>query len=486
MKNSLLLLLCILSYNSISQTLIYWETEISVADGTIYGNVRPRISLAANGIPVVLFGKSSNGSLHTARLNGTSFSTPVDIHPVSMETYLTSWTGPDLASKGDTLIAVFKAQPIETGHVYSVRSTNGGITWSDTIRTDSHTNGGAAWMPSLDMDEIGNPSVIYMAHDPVMINPRYVVTHSNDQGQSYQQEMEITASIPQEACDCCPAEYVIDGSNHAMLYRNNDNNIRDIYAVYSDNDGVSFNQNANVDNLNWSIFSCPSTGPHALFNNGNLISVYASKASGSNRVYISETSLNPIFSFGSRTMMTPPLNSNGFQNYPRISGENDTIVMVWQEGETSNPEIFSALTTSGSISEMLTTKALVNINTTGSQTNPDIVYANGKVHLVYQDSYTGDVIYKRGVIGTLNVSDNEIPELSIYPNPNTTGYFQIKTDSPSDINFQLTDAIGKEYPFEITISGSEIILNIENAQCGTYFLKTIKQDKQSTYLLLIK
>jgi hypothetical protein len=484
MKIYTLILLSLISSSSFSQTIIQWEPEIAVADGTLFGNVRPRIALAANDIPVVLFGKGPNGLLHTARMNGSIFSAPISILPPNFETYLASWTGPDLAAKGDTLIAVFKRLPMETGFVYSVRSTDGGNTWSDTIRTDSHTNGGVAWMPSLDIDENGNPSVIYMAHDPVMVNPHYVVTHSTDQGVSYQAEMEITSSIPDEACDCCPAEYVIDGTKHAMLYRNNDNNIRDIYAVYSDNDGITYSQNANVDQLNWSLLSCPSTGPHGIFNNEKLVTVYASRATGSYRVYISETTLSPSFTFSTRTSMTPPLNSNGSQNFPRISGENDTIVMVWQESETSNPEIYSAITTTGAVSELLSTKALVNTITTSSQTNPDVIYANGHVHVVYQDAYTGDVIYRKGSIGTLNTDEVIIPSLKIYPNPSKTGQFHLICDEPSALDFELTDAVGKICPFEMTTSGNEMKLHILDEQNGVFFLKTTYKGLGKTYMLV--
>jgi hypothetical protein len=483
MKRILQALIAFTPFLATSQSIIHWEPEISVADGSVYGNIRPRIAVAANGVPIVLFGKGPAGLLYTARLNGSVFDTPVTLLPGTMESYLASWTGPDIAAKGDTVIAVFKAMTMDDGHVYSVRSVDGGLTFSDTIRVDDHDLG-VAWMPSMDIDENGNPSVTYMAHDAAMTNPRYNVVHSTDQGLTYQAEMDITTTIAEEACDCCPAEYVIDGNQHALLYRNNDMNIRDIYAVYSEDDGLTYPESANVDQLNWSITSCPSTGPHGLFNNSKLITVYASRASGSYRVYLSETATAPNFAFENTTMMTPPLNTNGIQNYPRISGNNDTLVMVWQESETGNPEIFSAFTTTANTSEIISSKTMVNSSTSGSQTNPDVIYKNGKVHAVYQDALTGDVIYRQGTIGTVSLEENDLSQLTVYPNPTVDGTFAIDLNNMTNATFELRDALGNKCPFTVNQQNAKIQLGISNPNRGIYFLTVITENAQQTIKLI--
>jgi hypothetical protein len=465
-----------------SQSVISWGPEVIVADGATYGNVRPRIAITTDNIPVVIWGKGSAGDLYTARFNGSSFDTPVAILPANVDTYLTSWTGPDIAALGDTVIAVFKSLPVETGHVLTVRSTDGGITWSDTIRADSHNNGGVAWLPSLDIDENGNPSVVYMAHDPLWSIPRYVVTHSSDQGLSYQPEMNIAASIADEACDCCPAEYVIAGNQHALLFRNNASNIRDIYAVYSDDDGMTYAQTENVDQLNWNVSSCPSTGPDGIFNNGGLFTVYASRESGSYRVYLSQTDTNPTFSFASRSMMTPPLNTNGSQNFPRVDGKNDTIVMVWQESDPSNYEVFAGITTSANPAELVNSKGQVNISTTGTQSNPDVMYSNGIVHVVYQDSPTGSVIYRRGSISTLGLNENSHTKLNVYPNPNDNGVFRI-SGTPQSI--EVFDGSGKPLPFTTMQNGGGTILQLSNDLNGLFYLRITDKETVSVIKLIL-
>lgn len=467
-----------------SQYVIQWEPEINVADGSIYGNLRPRLALTLNDTPVVLFGKSSNGALSTARFNGVSFDSPILIHPPDVDTYLASWTGPDIASKGNLIVAVFKALPLENGHIYTVRSEDGGITWSDTIRTDSHLNGGMAWMPSMDMDENGNPSITYMAHDIFGTSPRYYVTHSNDLGVSYLSELDIAAAIADEACDCCPAEYVIQDNQHALLFRNNDANIRDIYAVYSEDDGSTYPQNTNVDNLAWLVNSCPSTGPHGIFNNGKLITTYSSRVSGASRIYITETATSPSLTFENRSMMTPPLSGSGIQNYPRISGQNDTIVLVWQESETSNNEIYSAISTNGNLIELLSSKSMVNTFTTGNQTNPDVKYANGKVHIVYQDSQSGDVIYRKGNIEPLGLLEKESLAISVFPNPGNGGKFILKGEHLAKMNFHLTNAIGETCQYSLVQLENDFVLVLNTDQKGIFYLTGELNGIENTIMLV--
>ena len=461
-----IILLLLIPFTGTSQHTIHWESEVVVCEGTIYGNLRPRLVLTADNTPLVVFSKGSTGKVFSARWTGSGFATPTDLLPNGESAYVATWTGPDVAAEGDTVVVVYKQNDLENGHVYTIRSTDGGITFSDTIRTDSHL-AGVAWLPSLEMDENGNPSVIYMAHDPIWVHPRYFVTHSLDQGLTYQPEMDIASSIPNEACDCCPAEYVIEGNQHALLFRNNASNIRDIYAIYSADDGVSYSGYTNVDQLNWNITSCPSTGPDGIFNNSDLYTVFASRASGNYRVYISSSSTSSGINFQSRTMMEPPVNVTGSQNFPRIDGSNDTIVMIWQESETSNSEIYASVTTSADVNELVSSKGMVNVSTAGAQSNPDIAYADGFVHAVFQDASTGNVIYRRGIIGVAGVSEQIPDPIDVYPNPNETGAYLLNGITEVIGVFDVT---GKAIDHELNTIDGQLMIELMNSEKGIYYL----------------
>lgn len=470
-------ILC-LSLNAFAQQTINWGPEISVADGTTYGNVRPRLALTTNDEPIVLFGKNGIGKLFVAKGNAGTFGTPVDILPANLGTYLANWTGADIAAKGDTIIAVFKALPFEDGNIYSVRSTDGGLTFSDTIRVDDHETG-RTFLPALTIDNNGNPIVDYMIFDGTDGNPRYVVAQSTDAGLTYGQRVVASSTVAGEACDCCPAEMVTDGTNQILLFRNNESNVRDIHAVRSTDGGATFPTATDMEELGWFITSCPSTGPHGIIMGDSLFTVAASRVSGSYRVYIGSGNLTGgNLSLVNQASPIPPNNNNGTQNYPRISGEGNTMVMVWEEKETSNPEVFCAVVNNGNINSFADYKARVNTVTTGVQTNPDIIYKNGFAHVVYQDAVSGDVIYRKGTVTAVaGTNESVFSAVTVAPNPSATGVFVLSGLSTEITRWSVTDLSGKavagslvnhvnglEITFDPAVGNGVYLLTIENQQ----------------------
>ncbi|MDX2362427.1 MAG: T9SS type A sorting domain-containing protein [Crocinitomicaceae bacterium] len=477
MRFTLTIIAVLLTACTFSQSGIVWGPEISVSDGTTYGNLRPRATIIGNDTPVVIYGRAGDGNLYTSRWNGSSFDTPVTLLPLSLSAYIANWTGPDIASQGDTIVAVFKLNPLETGNVYSVRSVDGGLTFTDTIRVDNHDTG-VAWMPSMDMDANGDPVVTYMAHDASWSNPRYVIANSSDAGVTYNPETEVTSAITGEACDCCPAEMVIEGQKQVMLFRNNDMNTRDIFGVLSTDGGATYPSTDNIDNLSWNVNSCPATGPHGIFNSDNLLMAYASAASGKYRVYVSSSTTVGALTFDNRVMMVEPDPANGTQNYPRISGIGDTVVMAWSETTSGNQNIYTSLSLSLTGADHLTnlssSKIMANTSTIGAQTVPEIIYKNGFVHLFYQDNESGDLIYRRGTIEDVTGIES-IPneDFSVYPNPSLNGVFNLP---PSTEVIGVTDALGNHVSFEIQTIDGALEIKINHSSKGMYFLSYLYGD----------
>jgi hypothetical protein len=453
---------------SFSQSNIVWEPEITVSDGGSYGNFRPRATIVNGDTPVVVYGKSGTENLFISKWNGSSFNTPISILPTGVSSYIADWTGPDIDSKGDTVIAVFKVEPTNTGHIYAVRSTNGGATFSDTIRVNQFDTG-IVWMPSMSIDDLGNPVITYMIHDDFnWTNPHYIIATSTDAGLTYTGETEVVSTIPGEACDCCPSEVIIKNQKQVLLFRNNENNIRDIFGVLSLDNGTTFPYGTGLDNLGWSIMGCPSTGPDGVYTGDDLIIAHASAAEGKYRVYLSLASTVSDLTFVSMTIMTPPAQGNDTQNFPRISGVNDTIVMAWEEKEMANKEIFCSVAIPGldPITSLTSFKEKANATTSGTQTNPEIIYKNGVVHLFYSDNNSGNLIYRRGVVnvglGLEAIYENTI----IHPNP-SNGSFNLSKNTEIKA---IVNASGLRVPFtRKTVSGKEVI-ELDNPVKGIYFM----------------
>ena len=467
-----------------AQHSIAWETEISVSDGNLYGNIRPRMTILENGSPAIIYGNTGDENLHISAWNGTSFNTPIQIVPSGMSSYIANWTGPDIESKGDTIIAVFKLNPAETGNVYSVRSVDGGATFSDTIRVDNLDNG-VAWMPSMGIDDNGNPVVTYMSHGASWSNPEYVIVHSDDAGLTYNPAQSVS-NVVGEACDCCPSEVIVEGQKQALLFRNNDANIRDIYAVFSNDGGTTFPYEQNIDSLDWLISSCPSTGPHGVFMNDTLYAVSMSKGGvGYSRIYVSSSNVADSILLEEKMVIPEPDPVYAIQNFPRISGENDTIVMTWQENVGNNTEIFYSLSATGAnhLTNLTTYKYIANDSTDGAQTAPDIRYKNGYVHLTFRDGLTGNIIYKRGQVQSNVGLSEQFNSIEFGPNPSQDGLFVFS----EDLEIQsLVNELGQSVSYSQNKTGTETQLQLNDNLHGNYFLTyRVSQSQLNTIKLVV-
>lgn len=459
-----LLATIILPQLTFAQPGIAWEPEIIVSDGAVYGKIRPRAALVGDE-PIVVYAGFGAENIFISRWNGTGFDTN-PVLPTGTSSYAATWTGPDIAAKGDTVIAVFKLNPSESGNVYVIRSVDGGQNFSDTIRVGNYT-GGNPWMPSLEIDDNGNPTVAIMIHDGQWANPRQALFHSNDAGLSFGPAEEISSNVPGEACDCCPSEVVIDGSHEVLLMRNNDNNIREVFGILSTDGGTSFPFTENVDQLNWNISQCPATGMDGYFLNDELFTTFSSRADGTYRVYVSRSDISSGLSMTERLSVPAP--TNGGQNYPTMSGANDTIVMAWEERIGTNKEIYYSLSVgSNPLNQLSTLKSQANATALGNQTNPDILYKNGYVHLFYQDDANGNVVYRRGrVTDVANITESNIQNVVISPNPSSNNRARI-TGIRSITSVVSLD--GKELRFQTSESKNQIELEILQKVNGVHFI----------------
>ncbi|MFK7784373.1 MAG: T9SS type A sorting domain-containing protein [Crocinitomicaceae bacterium] len=462
----------LISSIAMSQQGIIWELEVPVADGGLYGNIRPRLSLGNDDVPIVLLSKYGEGKLFVARGNGTSFDTPVGIVPSGMETYVASWTGPDISANGNNVVVAFKAQPIASGNIYAVYSSDGGLTFSDTIRVDNHDIG-RTWMPAIDMDENSNPYVTYMTFNASGGNERIAIAKSIDGGLTYEPQQAVTTSTPGVACDCCPPEILVKGQYQLALFRNNENNIRDTWGSLSTDFGATFNSTENLDDLGWQIFTCPATGPHGVIIGDSVYVASASQATGVYKTYVSSAGLSGGLNLTNVQLMNPPASPNDTQNYPRISGEGDTLVVVWEEKTGSNVDVWCSVTTDGNVQTLSNYKFKAHEDLLGLQGKPDVIYKNGYVHLVYQDLGSGDVIYKKGLIEDVtSISEELLGQINIFPNP-SEGIIQINGISMSNLSDHvLRDVIGNEVNYRIQPSTNNTVrIELEDDVAeGMYFI----------------
>lgn len=405
---------------------VTWQAPITVAASS-FGSTKPRVVLNAEGMPVVVFGKN-NGELYLSRMVSNAFGSPIQLAS-SGQAYVTNWTSADISAKGDTIMLAYKTYPLEIGAMYLVRSFDGGASIFDTQEI-AHQQPGVAWLPSIKLDEAGHPHVIYMGHDQNWTNPQYYILHSTNWGASFLPSQPVTAAIPQEACDCCPAELVLAANKQVLLYRNNDQNLRDIYGVYSNDSGSNFLSACNTEQLDWLVTSCPSTAPDGVIINDTLWSVSASKASGAYRIYLSNASLDSQITRLATDSLVGPAQPSGNQNHPRMAASSEFIGITWHENTGTNYDVYVSLASTSFAEQLYNSKVLVSDNQTGNQLYSDLVLRGNEIHLVYQDNGSGTVVYRKGTIAlTNNLVEPVSGRVSCWPNP-VKDICQVQSTSP--------------------------------------------------------
>lgn len=470
MKYFILVSLASLSLFSSAQ--ITWSPPITVSNSN---GVRPRIVLKSDKLPVILWG-TTGGDVMLSRMMGTSFMMATKMNPNGVSAFTASWAGPDIAAKGDTIYTVYKSSPEDTGHVYLKRSFNGGQSFTGPFRADFMQTGKNRF-PSITVKENGQPIVSYMGFDNSFMEAKWQVALSTDMGQTFGENIPAGGHSGGDACDCCPGSVVTKGSNVAVIYRDNLNNLRETWMGVSADGGNSFNQGYPVDNSGWMINGCPSTGPDGFIEGDSLYSTYMSASNGTGRVYFSRASLL------TGQFISEPIPNSGNQNYPRIANNGMKSAICWIEQVAGNSQVTLIYTDNLSSG---TWKMPMAANVMGSESyqSADVVIDGNTIHLVWETG-DGKIVYRKGSISSTGLSTVESSRMKIYPNPTSELLFCELNEITTSLT--LSDQQGrilKKFP-ELSYTG-KISLNVSEIPAGIYILQAMFKDKFVNQIVTIQ
>jgi len=474
-------LLCALfffmSQTVFSQSNISWNMAMSVASSSS-GNNHPRIATDANGNPLVLWWHASRAMF--SRWNGTAFTAPVLINPASMTVAGAGWMGPDIAAHGDTVYVVFKQSPegSDSSHIFCARSFDGGQTFNTPVRVDNIADS-LSRFPTVTTDDSGNPIIGFMKFNSSFLESRWVVARSSDFGNTFSIDTKASgwSSPTSVICDCCPGALVSTANTVAMLYRDNNSDIRDIWAGMSYDGGNSFVSGMDIDQSSWVINACPATGPDGIVIGDTLYSTYMSAASGNSLVYWSATSLSAMN--GSQGLeLTGNFAGLTQQNYPRIASDGTALAVVWKQRVNGTDQCmlrFSPEATSFNASTPDTIDQ-------GDVTNADVAMVNGNIYIVWQDDMSGTVQFRSGSYsGTTNVQEtNLIESFSVYPNPAENKIqFQFLNHHQS-FDIRILDLSGKEILKREFVGNENPEMDTRDLASGMYLVQMRSGKFEST------
>lgn len=469
MKNNLTILLIVFCLSASAQ--ITWTPSMNISSN-LFSNMHPRIALDRAGNPMMVWGRMSDESVFFAKWNGTMFTTPIKLNPTWMTIATASWQGPDIASHGDTVYVVVKRTPetSDTNRIFIFTSFNGGVSFNTPVELGFIADS-LSRFPTVTTNATGNPIVAYMKFNAMFMDSRWVVLKSTDYGSTFSSDVKASGwGNSTEVCDCCPGAIVSSGNTSAMLYRDNNNNIRDIWTGISNNNATTFPVGFEIGNNNWMVMSCPSSGPDGVIIGDTLYSTFMSSGSGAYRTYLSKSSI----STGVVSSMTNLLGSApglSQQNFPRIAADGTAMAIVWKQvvsGEAQLPILFS-----NDISNGL--PAIYDTVDIDDITNADVAMSNGKLFVVWQDDSSGTVKYRSGTYtqATTGMSENSEFSFSVYPNPVSSTLTLQSNFDLSNAAVKVTNLLGETVLLQNHLRTSSLdVMSLSN---GVYFLQ-VKTD----------
>lgn len=397
------LMMCVTS--QLNAQNLSWSTPVDVSTSA-YSYLRPSIALDANSNPVILWSSMDSSAVFLTKWNGANFNAPKRVTPAGMNIFAADWAGPNFAVDGDKIYVVYKQTPEDMSNAWLSRSIDGGNSFT---QTDIDDTGFVSRFPTVTVNNLGNPVVGFMKFDSGWANARWVVTRSMNGGNSFMPDVLAGNYSGGEACDCCPGTLVSNGNNMAMLYRDNNMDIRDTWCGISNDAGQSFPSGARLDYNNWFINSCPSTGPDGFIIGDTIYSVFMNAASGKSLVYYSTYNLTTN-TFGYSNPFTGNFASLGLQNFPHISQLNNKIACVWKQTVNGSGQIIISYSNQNTGFQNLLLDTVAENASLGRYNNPDVVISNDKIFVVWQDNNSKTVKYSYASYNAANELSEYAPE----------------------------------------------------------------------------
>ena len=463
-----ILIALLTSVRVFSNAQVTWGIETNVAASN-YSNLHPRITVNASGEPLIIWGRMDDESVFFSRWNGSSFTTPIKLNLPWLTVATASWMGPDIASKGDTVYVVMKQTPeADMGsHIYIVSSFDGGLTFSSPLQVDNIADS-ISRFPAVTVDATGNPIVAFMKFDNLFMDSRWVVTRSSDYGNTFSTDVKASGwSGPGSlVCDCCPGSIICEGNNIAMLYRNNEDNIRDSWVGISTDGGSSFTDGWNVDQNNWNLFACPSTGPDGVIIGDSLYCVFMN-GGNDNRVYRSTSTISSGAAQPSQ-LLTGTIMGLNSQDYPRIAKSGNAIAIVWKQnvnGEDQLPLFFS----NNIVNSFPAVYDTVDLN---DITNADLTLSDDNILVVWQDDNSGTVKYRAGTFTSATGIENANQQTTFSVSSSlTSDVLTVKRLPPPPLMLLVSNAFGQKiFSKKLANSENSITMNTSQWHNGIYFI----------------
>jgi hypothetical protein len=420
LDRGLFLLLCLHTPGSFfAQSKVVWSDSIAVVS-TNLAITAPKISFLPDGSPIVSWGASSSNTNQiwcSTFLNG-GFTPPVSVVQSPNLPILFGFGGYDMSVYNNQVFIVFEEQQ---GGIWCTKSIDGGQSFQAAVQVQPAVSGGFATISAIETDDNGNPMISYIKGKD---GADYEVRRSSDGGESFGDPVVANTPAPGgEVCECCSSDLLVSGDSVWIVFRNNNQNLRDIWISRSTNLAASFDVAADVDETDWVINVCPISGPKMTRMHDSIASVWMSRPTGIFKVFantLHASNMIPGQQIALYAESGPLVN----QTFPEITARGDTVGIVFQE---KAKEIVFLHSMNG-LSQIQTSAQRFAVPNHTLQW-PTIAFRNGIFHLVYADAAADKIFYRRGTLLLTNpaVEANHKESVIIFPNPVYKGIIHLQS-----------------------------------------------------------
>jgi len=283
-------------------------------------------------------GSNKNVMYSNSTDNGLTFSDPIQINHNSNSIVAYVQAGPKIKVRGNELLIVYMDHRSGLTNIYLNYSIDNGHSWGeDTLVSDQ------PYLQAYPDFEVAPNGIIHLIYYSYNQNNSFnSVRYSTAQVGSIEFSESTSVGVTGDAnepCDCCQPDMEISPEGDVYIaYRNNVENIRDIYIAIKAAGSDGFNDIIRASFHNDYNNHCPSSGPSMQIENNMIALSY--RVSDAATSYIDYSDIS-ILSFSNALMISSP---EGSPNFPDIlfdgTNVNEDIIHVgWIDYETGNPDV---------------------------------------------------------------------------------------------------------------------------------------------------
>jgi hypothetical protein len=246
--------------------------------------------------------------------------------------------------------------------VYTV-SKDGGTTWTSPQAVDTDPSAGMR----------GFFDAIVLPNDEIA-----VVYLKDVKGSTKHEERDLRLAMTRNGvfqaeklldpvvCDCCNINLLVDaqGAFH-VIYRDNNDDIRDFSRMTSTDNGATFSKPQNIYNDGWKIAGCPHSGAISSANGKSTLIAYYTGAE-------SESGVKLVTQEGKKLLV---LDDPSVKN-PAIMTSANNAALLWEQGTDKSQLVFKKIK-GEKVSETLTVEGSENAtNATGLLIDNQLIIAH--------------------------------------------------------------------------------------------------------------